>query len=31
MASHSAEDVATLCDTVHEMEGGVLTEVAPQM
>ena len=28
MASHSAEDVATLCDTVHEMEGGVLSGTA---
>ena len=26
LISHSAEDIATLCDTVHEMEHGVLTE-----
>lgn len=27
IASHSAEDIAVLCDTVHEMDAGVLTEV----
>ena len=27
MASHSMEDVALLCDTVHEMEAGEVTDV----
>lgn len=27
IASHSAEDIAVLCDTVHEMDAGILTEV----
>lgn len=27
IASHSAEDISVLCDTVHEMDAGVLTEV----
>ena len=27
MASHSAEDIAALCDTVHEMDNGVLTSL----
>ncbi|WOC33100.1 MULTISPECIES: ABC transporter ATP-binding protein [Caproicibacterium] len=28
IASHSAEDIAVLCDTVHEMDAGVLTSAA---
>lgn len=28
LASHSAEDIGILCDTVHEMDAGVLTEVS---
>lgn len=24
LASHNHEDIAALCDTVHEMDGGVL-------
>lgn len=27
IASHSAEDIAVLCDTVHEMDAGVLSQV----
>ena len=27
LASHSAEDIGLLCDTVHEMDAGVLAEV----
>ncbi len=27
IASHSAEDIDVLCDTVHEMDKGILTEV----
>lgn len=27
IASHSAEDIAVLCDTVHEMDAGILSEV----
>lgn len=30
IASHSAEDVAVLCDTVHEMEHGKIQEIAVQ-
>lgn len=29
IASHSSEDIALLCDTVHEMDKGVLTIAAP--
>ena len=27
IASHSAEDIDVLCDTVHEMDKGVLTTI----
>lgn len=27
LASHHAEDISSLCDTVHEMEGGVIREI----
>jgi len=27
LISHSAEDIELLCDTVHEMDGGILTKV----
>lgn len=27
MASHSAEDIEALCDTVHEMDGGMIQTV----
>ncbi|RGG20620.1 multidrug ABC transporter ATP-binding protein, partial [Ruminococcus sp. AF25-19] len=25
--SHSAEDISVLCDTVHEMDKGVINEI----
>lgn len=28
LASHSAEDIGLLCDTVHEMDAGILTEIS---
>ena len=28
LASHSAEDIGLLCDTVHKMDAGVLTEIS---
>ncbi|MBQ4345638.1 MAG: multidrug ABC transporter ATP-binding protein, partial [Oscillospiraceae bacterium] len=29
LASHSAEDISVLCDTVCEMDKGVLTKIRP--
>ncbi|MCQ5154163.1 multidrug ABC transporter ATP-binding protein, partial [Ruminococcus bicirculans] len=27
ICSHSAEDISVLCDTVHEMDKGVISEI----